>query len=149
MNVLSAREPVPGGGSVCAATGAMGVGLLMMAARYSAGKSPIKKVNERIDKIIARLEQIRTRLLEIVDEDADAYLKFSQIPKIEKVQKEEAAQKTKAIPKEVSELCRTAVNLSGFIAQHGNVHLLVDIEVSAEILLASYRAALILSRENE
>jgi len=144
LQVLSKREPVPGGGSVIAATGAMGVGLLIMAANYSLGRSPLK----RIEKIIKRLEQIRDRLLEIVDEDAEEYLKFSKIPKAKVLEKEKAAKRIAAVPVEVAELCRTAVNLSGYVAQHGNPYLLSDVQVAAELLLAAYRSALILSKEN-
>ena len=61
-NLVSKREPTPGGGSVSAAAGAIGAALGAMAARFSDDEETAKS-----------LDGLRDELLKGVDEDAVAY----------------------------------------------------------------------------
>jgi glutamate formiminotransferase / formiminotetrahydrofolate cyclodeaminase len=67
---VAARTPTPGGGSVAAATAAMGAALAEMAIRFSlppAGRDP------EFEETLGDLGRDRTRLLELVDADAASY----------------------------------------------------------------------------
>ncbi len=66
---LAARTPAPGGGSAAAAAGAMGAALAEMVASYSAWAEEVALVRAR-----ARFSDSRRRFLQLVEEDADAYL---------------------------------------------------------------------------
>ena len=68
LDLLSKREPVPGGGSAAALTAAMGVALISMATHYSKGrKANTKSVDQRLAKILAVSESLRLRLLEFLE----------------------------------------------------------------------------------
>ncbi|MBU4334812.1 MAG: cyclodeaminase/cyclohydrolase family protein, partial [Candidatus Omnitrophica bacterium] len=74
LEVLSRKEPVPGGGSAAALTAALGVGLITMVANYSKAKSSSKVIEKKTQKIIRESEKMKDRLLELVDLDAQAYM---------------------------------------------------------------------------
>ncbi|MFB0526548.1 MAG: cyclodeaminase/cyclohydrolase family protein, partial [bacterium] len=74
---LAAKLPAPGGGSVVALVGALGVGLLSMVSNFTLGKEKYKQSEEEIKKILDRSEDLRKRLTELVDEDIRVYDKVS------------------------------------------------------------------------
>lgn len=80
----SSESPAPGGGSVSAAMGAMGTALGVMVANLSSHK---RGWDDRWEEFAAWAEkgvQIQKRLLELVDEDTNAYndiLKAFEMPK--------------------------------------------------------------------
>ena len=65
---LAARTPTPGGGSAAAAAGAMGAALGEMVTAYSAGTD-----DPATDATRQRLATARSRLLDLVEQDAQAY----------------------------------------------------------------------------
>ncbi len=75
LDVLSAKEPVPGGGSVSALTGSLAVGLLVMVAQYSVDKGQSKPIEGKLKRILKELQVLKGDLLTLVDGDSEAYLK--------------------------------------------------------------------------
>jgi glutamate formiminotransferase len=68
---VSSPEPVPGGGSVAALSGALGAALGEMCVRITRTK---KQYQERIDPAIeSRLAEARSALLALVDDDSEAF----------------------------------------------------------------------------
>ena len=65
LDALGARTPAPASGSGAAVAGAIGAALAELAARFS---------DER--EAASRLVELRTRLVELADEDAEAYTAF-------------------------------------------------------------------------
>ncbi len=139
--VLSKKVPVPGGGSASALTGSLGVALIEMVANYSKGRSQSKRIEHRIEKILEQSKEIRQRLLELVDLDAEAYLKVVKTRRASVKEKKAALRGACAVPKEVSKLCYKAVRLSPFLVAQGNKYLVSDIEVAVEMLLAAFNSA--------
>ena len=78
LNELAKKSPVPGGGSAAALTGAIGIGLLSMAARYTAKKSDSGKLRARLSEISKFTEYSRRRLKKLMAEDEKAYLRLSK-----------------------------------------------------------------------
>ena len=149
VNILSQKVPVPGGGSAAALNGALGVALIEMVANYSLGRSPSKRVENRIRKIIEKSGVIRERLLELVDLDAEAYLKVVKTRKASAKEKKAALKEACNVPKEVGALCQKAMGLTSFLVEHGNKYLVSDIEVAIEILFAAFKAAHINIKVNQ
>lgn len=82
--LLASKEPVPGGGGASALVGALGAALCSMVANYTVGKKKYAAVEEDVKAILAEAEELRIRLLELVDEDAAAFEPLSRayaIPK--------------------------------------------------------------------
>lgn len=78
LEVLSSREPVPGGGGASAAVGAFGAALGMMVTNLTIGKKKYADVEAQIVEIRSRLEGIRDRLVRLTDRDAEAFEPLSR-----------------------------------------------------------------------
>lgn len=149
LDRLSAREPVPGGGSAAALSGALGAGLIAMVARYSLGrKANTKNVERRLTKILEQSESLRHRFLELTSLDSAAYLQLTAARVQDKKAQRQAAKQARAVPQEVCKLCLKAVLLTPYLAQKGNPYLLSDVEVALELLMAAFNGARIMVRTN-
>lgn len=141
LKALSAKSPVPGGGSAAALAGALGAGLISMVASYSKGKSSSKATEKRIKETLKKSEKIRKRLLECVDLDAQAYLKVVRTRTASSRLKGAARKQAGAVPLEVCQLCYAAIQLTPFLVKKGNKHLGSDVAVAVELLLAAFQSA--------
>lgn len=149
LDQLSRREPVPGGGSAAALTGAMAVGLISMVTNYSIGrKANTKAVDRRLSRILAKSEPIRLRLLELTSLDSEAYLKLTAARSLDKKAQRLAAKQAKAVPQEICKLCYKALQLTPYLADKGNPYLLSDVEVALELLMSAFNGARIMVRVN-
>lgn len=146
VQALSRREPVPGGGSVAALSGALGAGLIVMVARYSVGKIGTVVGERKLQSVIATAESLSVQFLEMVDEDAKLYLAFSRIPKTLSREKARAEREIRKIPQAVCRLARRALELTPFLVLHGNPFLIGDVEIAVEQLWSAWRSAAILSQ---
>jgi formiminotetrahydrofolate cyclodeaminase len=149
LDQLASRQPVPGGGSAAALTGALGLGLISMVANYSIGrKVNTKAADKRFARILAQSERIRRRLLDITSLDSEAYLKVSAARSADKKVLKTATKGARVVAQEVCTLCHKAVRLTPFLAEKGNPYLLSDVEVALELLLAAFHGARIMVRTN-
>jgi formiminotetrahydrofolate cyclodeaminase len=149
LDQLSRREPVPGGGSAAALTGALGLGLISMVTNYSIGrKANTKAVDRRLVKILEKSEPIRLRLLELTSLDSEAYLKVSAARSLDKKAHRQATKTARAVPQEVCKLCYRAIQLTPYLAEKGNPYLLSDVEVALELLMSAFNGARIMVRIN-
>lgn len=143
IEVLSKKEPTPGGGSVAALTASLALGLLMMVANYSIGKSSSKRIENKMAKTLKQAEVLRDRFVELIDLDAEAYMAIVKARKGTAKQKLAAKKKAKSVPLEMCKLCHKAIELTPFLVESGNKYLLSDVEVAIELLEAAYNSALI------
>ena len=147
----AAREPTPGGGSVSAYLGALGAALGAMAARFTEGRKGFEEHAAALAGEIAALDELRARLLELVNEDAEAYGKVTAaygLPRgtdDEKVARRGAIQAALvAAMQPPLDACRTAVQalevLDG-LRSHVNSHLASDVAVGAYARAAGFRGS--------
>lgn len=148
LNALAERQPVPGGGSASAYAGALGVGLILMVARYSLGKGADRLVEARFKSTIKKAEAIRRRLLVLVDLDAAAYLKVRRTKNAPKNIRTKALKQAREVPLEVCRLCYRAIDLAPTLVEEGNKYLVADVMVACELLMASFNGALTLAQHN-
>lgn len=149
LECLSAREPVPGGGSAAALSSALGSGLIAMVIQYSLEKGKPKAVEKKLTQLLKKVSGIRRELLDLVDQDAKAYLNVVAARKLDNKTKKKAARQATRVPQRICQLSYTAVDLTPYVVEHGNPHLLSDIEVALELLLAGYHSALVMVRANQ
>ena len=70
---LAARESVPGGGGAAALVGALGAALCSMAGSFARRSSGASEEDADLDELMEEAEDVRFRLLELVEEDADGF----------------------------------------------------------------------------
>ena len=143
LDALSQKTPVPGGGSAAALVAATGVALILMVAQYSKGKALSKSVESRIRRIISSGTALRRRLVALIDLDAQAYFNVVKSRTAGKKTRTSALRTAAGVPREVCRLCYQGMDLLPFLVAKGNKHLMSDVEVAAEMLLAAFNAAMI------
>ena len=70
---LSSSSPTPGGGGVGALLGALAACLASMVANLTVNKDAYKDFSEDCKSIILKTEELKFRLLSLIDEDAQAF----------------------------------------------------------------------------
>ena len=70
---LASAAPTPGGGGAAALTGALAAALCAMASRLTAGRKKYADRAEPLNRIVARADELRERLVTLIDEDAENF----------------------------------------------------------------------------
>ena len=130
---LAAKNPVPGGSGASALVGALGAALCSMVANYTVGKKKYADVEEDVKAVLAQAEELRVRLLELVEEDAAAFEPLSRayaIPKDDPKREEvmEACLRAAAQPPmELLRLSCRAIELHRELLDKGSAMVLSDV----------------------
>ena len=130
---LASKAPVPGGGGASALVGALGAALCSMVANYTVGKQKYAAVEEDVKAILARAEELRGKLLALVDEDAKAFEPLSRayaIPKDDPDRDEvmeRCLRAAAAPPMELLRLSCQAIDLHRELLDKGSVMVLSDV----------------------
>lgn len=128
---LQSKEPVPGGGGVAALVGALGIALCSMAANYTTGKKKYAQYEDDIRRILKRGDEIQSRLLELIDEDAKMFEPLSQaysIPKDDPTREE-------TLEKVSIQACQAALEMMRQIAEA--IELLEEMLIKGSVLMVS------------
>lgn len=147
----SSREPVPGGGSVSALAGALGVALGNMVGGLTVGKKKYAEVEEYMKALMAEASEIQEELLGLVQKDIDIFGELSKLygirpgterEKEEKTKRmEETLEKACEIPLDIMKKCGRAIEMSMDFAKKGSSAVLSDAGSSAVICKAALQAA--------
>ena len=73
LEALASTAAVPGGGSAAALAAAMGAALVSMVAKLSARKAKAVEDREVLTGLVPQFDQLAARLLELSQDDIDAY----------------------------------------------------------------------------
>src|SRR2546421_108440 len=73
LHALASTSAVPGGGSAAAVAAAMGAALVSMVAKLSAKKARTDEIRAALSGLVPELDQLADRLLELSQDDSDAY----------------------------------------------------------------------------
>jgi formiminotetrahydrofolate cyclodeaminase len=73
LEALASTAAVPGGGSAAALAAAMGAALISMVAKLSAKKATAAEDREVLSGLVPQFDQLAERLLELSQDDNDAY----------------------------------------------------------------------------
>lgn len=151
MDVLSSKAPVPGGGGASAVAAAVGCSLGRMVASLTLGKKRYAEVEERVCEIAGRLDELRTELLALADEDARAFEPLSRAYGLPRETEEERAHKAEVMeaallaacepPLKIMERTCEAIELVDEVSRIGSKIAISDAGASATLLSAALRAA--------
>jgi len=72
LDDLASAQPVPGGGSTAALSGAMGAALASMVSRITMAKEAYADLQQEIEELLRRTEYLRSRFQQLMQEDIEA-----------------------------------------------------------------------------
>ena len=152
-NELSSESPAPGGGSVAALSGALGASLTSMVANLTFGKNKWKPLYNKLCKISEDSQNLKKRLLILVDEDTESFNDVMDAYKLPKISENEIQIRNKSIetamkraamvPFKTLEHCSAIVKIAIDIAEIGNENSITDSGVAGEMANAGGKAALL------
>lgn len=155
---LASSSPAPGGGSVAALSGALAAALDSMVCQLTIGKKNYEDVQEDILKLSQQLKIGKKRLIELIDEDTNAFndvMAAFKLPKENEEQKKKRSQaiqkgykKAAEIPMETARTAKKILQLSIDVAKKGNKNSITDAGVAALLGYAAVHAAALNVRIN-
>ncbi len=133
---LASGNPVPGGGSVAALCGVLAGALCEMVACLTVGKEKYMVVEEEMLGIISKAKELRTALMNDIENDSVAYQAVVNALSLPKSNEEEKAKRSVAIqeglkeaslvPMDVARKAYQLMELSGQVVKNGNVNTRTD-----------------------
>jgi len=140
-NETASESPAPGGGSISAYVGALGVSLGTMVANLSSHKKGMDEQWEEFSNWAEKGQSLKSALLKLVDEDTRAFTKIMNAFGLPKSNDEEKKVRTEAIeaatryatevPFKVMELCFESMEVIKEMAAKGNPNSVTDAGVGA------------------
>ena len=95
--VLSSKEAVPGGGGAAALVGALGCSLGSMTGELTSGKKKFADVEPLVRESITKLCELRDKLMELSEKDAEVFEPLSKAYSLPKDTEEEREYKDKVM----------------------------------------------------
>jgi formiminotetrahydrofolate cyclodeaminase len=151
LDGLASSAPTPGGGSAAALAGALGAGLVSMVCQFTVGREKYADVEDDMQRVLARSEELRAELQAAVDGDIEAYGSYGRASSMPRETDEEKAARSAAlqaalresteVPLRVAERCGELLELAVEAAEKGNVYLISDAAVGAEMAAAARASA--------
>ena len=144
---LASKSPVPGGGGASALAGALGVSLCAMVANYTIGKPKYASVEADVTAIRNQADELRAKLLQLMDADARAFLALSEayaMPKTDATRTaklETATLNACEAPIAMIDACCQALELLSRILEKGNRMLVSDTGCGATLCKAALESA--------
>lgn len=151
IDELASSSPVPGGGGASAYVGALATAAAAMVGNLTVGKKTYADVEEEVQSSLARLDALRVRLVELVEEDARAFEPLSATYRMPKGTPEEAASRNEAmqtalvgaceVPLEIMRKVAKTVDEIDYLAYHGSKLARSDAGVAAVFARAAIDGA--------
>jgi methenyltetrahydrofolate cyclohydrolase len=150
LDELASRKATPGGGSAAAVMGAMAAALLSMVCNLTIGKTKYRDVEGELNAVLARTEQLRGQLAEMIEEDVASFGAVIAAYAMPRNTQEELALRAQAIQTALKEatqvplrccrVCCEIIDLSAVAAQKGNTNVLSDAGVAVLAANAAVRS---------
>lgn len=147
----ASESPAPGGGSISAYVGSLGISLATMVANLSAHKPGWDNRCKEFSEWAEKGQYYKNELLKLVDEDTNAFNKIMKCYSLPKTTVEEKEIRTAAIqkttkyaaevPLKVMHLCYQAMEVIKVIAKIGNPTSISDVGVGVLCARAAIRGA--------
>ena len=153
LDELASNSPTPGGGSVAALAGALGVALISMVGNLTVGKKKYEDTEEDIKKILSSSEKLRYELSQLIEEDVKVFNNFMstyKMPKETEDEKKVRAEKIQEslieaakVPLKVAYKCLDILSLSKEVAEKGNINVVSDAGVAVLMAEAALESAIL------
>ncbi|XP_008838712.1 formimidoyltransferase-cyclodeaminase isoform X2 [Nannospalax galili] len=141
---VGARSAAPGGGSVAAATAAMGAALASMVGQMTYGRRQFEHLDSTMRRLIPPFHAASAQLSSLVDADAKAFAAYLEAMKLPRNTPEERERRTCALQEGLRQAVAVPLTLAETVSQLwpvlqelalcGNLACLSDMQVAAKAL---------------
>lgn len=157
-SLTASSEPVPGGGSIAAVSGALGAALSEMVANLTIGKKKYIDVEENMKEVAAKASELRERLLDDIQRDSNSFndvMIAMKLPKDTDEQKKIRTEKMQSglkiaatVPYEIACDAFEIMPLAETVVSKGNTSAVTDGLVSAMMSRTAVLSALLNTKIN-
>ncbi len=147
LEMVAAKTPAPGGGTVAALTTALAAALGQMVAHFSAGRSDTAEHKELHQEALRTFEQLRKASIDLADADAEAFSRLSELWKLKRDDERRRAGWPDAVaaaieaPRRVMGTSLGTLHLLDRLVGTTNTKLRSDLAIAAVLAEAACRAA--------
>ena len=151
LEALSSKKPTPGGGGAAALGGAQGVALGEMVINLTLGKKKYADVEEEMQLLLIKLENIKKEFIRLADEDARVFAPLAAAYGLPSGTEEEKKHKAEVlethllaaslIPKAVMEQALEAIAIMDILAHKGSRLAVSDVGVGVSFLRSALLGA--------
>lgn len=144
LDVLSSKEPVPGGGGASALAGALGNALGQMVANLTIGKKKYALVEDEIKELAERMKGIQGQFSALADQDAKVFAPLAKCYSLPSGTEEEKAYKAEAmearlldaslVPMEIMEKASEMLEIMDILADKGSRMAVSDVGVGVQFI---------------
>ena len=153
LEVLSSKEPTPGGGGVAALAASLGVSLAAMVGSLTVGKEKYKEYEEDVIAIMEKAVKLQKDFLSLADDDAKAFKPLSKAYSMPRKTDEEKAARNEVMQKALVEAaevplglirtCSSTIPLFEELLTKGSTLAISDVAVGARMVTAAAESALL------
>jgi glutamate formiminotransferase/formiminotetrahydrofolate cyclodeaminase len=143
IDEVSRESPAPGGGSIAALAGALGVSLSSMVGNLTANKRGTENVDGLLNDAAEKAQEIKNILVKAIDEDTNAFNAYMDARRLpQKTDEEKAARESAmleglkeavAVPFKTAQQSYKAIEIAEIVAEVGNPNSITDVGVGAHI----------------
>lgn len=151
LEVLSSKEPVPGGGGASALAGALGNALGQMVANLTIGKKKYADVEAEIKELLGRMQKLQAAFVTLANRDAQVFAPLAQCYSLPSLTEEEKAYKEKVmeerlldasfVPLEIMEHAVAMLGILEILGDKGSRLAVSDVGVGVQFIRASLLGA--------
>ena len=144
LDVLSSKEPVPGGGGASALAGALGNALGQMVANLTIGKKKYALVEDEIKELAERMKGIQGQFTQLADQDAKVFAPLAKCYSLPSGTEEEKAYKAEVmearlldaslVPMEIMEKASEMLEIMDILADKGSRMAVSDVGVGVQFI---------------
>lgn len=144
LDVLSSKEPVPGGGGASALAGALGNALGQMVSNLTIGKKKYALVEDEIKELAERMKGIQGQFTQLADQDAKVFAPLAKCYSLPSDTEEEKAYKAEVmearlldaslVPMEIMEKAAEMLEIMDIFADKGSRMAVSDVGVGVQFI---------------
>ncbi len=150
-DALASKASVPGGGGASALGGALAAALGQMVANLTVGKKKYADVEETMQQILQKLEELQKELLALADEDARVFAPLAAAYSLPSSTEEEKREKERVmeenllaaslVPLQMMEKTFVVLDILSFLGEKGSRMAVSDVGVAVQFARAALNGA--------
>lgn len=150
-DALASKAPVPGGGGASALGGALAAALGQMVANLTVGKKKYADVEEMMQQILQKLEELQKELLALADEDARVFAPLAAAYSLPSSTEEEKRETERVmeenllaaslVPLQMMEKTFVVLDILSFLGEKGSRMAVSDVGVAVQFARAALNGA--------